>query len=30
MRARRLDGLKFRRQLAIGPYVADFVCSNVA
>ena len=26
LRARRLDGLKFRRQVAIGPYVADFIC----
>ncbi|MFZ3006466.1 MAG: DUF559 domain-containing protein [Phenylobacterium sp.] len=26
LRGRRLDGLKFRRQVAIGPYVADFVC----
>lgn len=23
---RRLNGLKFRRQHAIGPYVADFIC----
>lgn len=26
LRDRRLDGLKFRRQVVIGPYVADFVC----
>jgi len=26
LRNRRLDGLKFRRQVPIGPYVADFVC----
>jgi very-short-patch-repair endonuclease len=26
LRDRRLDGLKFRRQVPIGPYVADFVC----
>jgi very-short-patch-repair endonuclease len=26
LRHRRLDGLKFRRQLPIGRYVADFVC----
>ncbi|HWF75936.1 MAG TPA: endonuclease domain-containing protein [Caulobacteraceae bacterium] len=26
MRDRRLDGLKFRRQVPLGPYVADFVC----
>ena len=26
LRDRRLDGLKFRRQVAIGPYIVDFVC----
>lgn len=26
LRARQLDGLKFRRQYPIGPYVADFAC----
>jgi len=26
LRDRRLDGLKFRRQLPIGRYIADFVC----
>ncbi|MCX5497168.1 DUF559 domain-containing protein [Kaistia dalseonensis] len=26
LRDRRLEGLKFRRQVLIGPYVADFVC----
>ena len=26
VRGRRLDGLKFRRQYAIGPYVLDFCC----
>jgi very-short-patch-repair endonuclease len=26
LRDRRLDGLKFRRQVPIGRYVADFVC----
>jgi very-short-patch-repair endonuclease len=26
LRARRLDGFKFVRQLAIGPYFADFAC----
>ncbi len=26
LRSRRLDGLKFRRQVAIGPYIADFIC----
>jgi very-short-patch-repair endonuclease len=26
LRDRRLAGMKFRRQVAIGPYIADFVC----
>jgi very-short-patch-repair endonuclease len=26
LRDRRLDGLKFRRQVPIGPYILDFVC----
>ena len=26
IKAHRIDGLGFRRQVAIGPYVADFVC----
>ncbi|HEV2531185.1 endonuclease domain-containing protein [Phenylobacterium sp.] len=26
LRAKRLEGLKFRRQVPIGPYVADFLC----
>ena len=26
VRDRRLDGYKFRRQVPIGPYIADFVC----
>ena len=26
LRDRRLEGLKFRRQMVIGPYVVDFVC----
>ena len=26
MRAKRLCGLKFRRQYAIGPFFADFAC----
>jgi len=26
LRRRRLDGFRFRRQLPIGPYFADFVC----
>jgi very-short-patch-repair endonuclease len=27
-RAQQLDGHKFRRQVAMGPYVVDFVCLN--
>lgn len=30
LRARQLDGHKFVRQLAIGPYFADFVCREMA
>jgi very-short-patch-repair endonuclease len=26
LRAQQIDGWKFRRQAAIGPYVVDFVC----
>ena len=26
LRAKRLDGHKFRRQAVIGPYIVDFVC----
>ena len=26
LRSRRLDGLKFRRQHSLGPYVLDFYC----
>ena len=26
LRSRQLSGAKFRRQVPIGPYVADFVC----
>ena len=26
LRARRLDGWKFRRQAPLGPYVVDFIC----
>ena len=26
LRARRMDGSKFRRQTPLGPYVVDFVC----
>ena len=28
LRDRRLDGYKFRRQVALGRYVADFVCMS--
>lgn len=26
LRARQIGGFKFRRQLELGPYIADFVC----
>ena len=26
VRNQQLDGLKFRRQVPIGPYIADFMC----
>jgi very-short-patch-repair endonuclease len=26
LRARRLNGFKFARQIPLGPYIADFVC----
>lgn len=26
LRAKRMEGLKFRRQQPIGPYITDFVC----
>lgn len=26
LRAKRLDGFKFRRQVVIAPYIVDFVC----
>jgi very-short-patch-repair endonuclease len=29
LRSRRLQGLRFRRQHPIGPYYADFVCSEL-
>ncbi|RYG31119.1 DUF559 domain-containing protein [bacterium] len=29
LRNSQLDGLKFRRQHAIGPYVADFACEAI-
>lgn len=28
LRARRLGGLKFRRQVPVGPYVVDFYCAG--
>ena len=28
VRDRRLEGLKFRRQVPVGPYIADFVCTD--
>ena len=28
LRDRRLDGRKFRRQVRIGPYIADFACAD--
>ena len=30
LRARRLGGLKFRRQHPLGPFVADFFCQDAA
>jgi len=27
LRGRRLDGLKFRRQHPLGPFIADFYCA---
>ena len=30
LRNRRLNGLKFRRQVAIGHYVVDFFCTEVS
>jgi len=29
LRNRQLDGLKFRRQVSIGPYFADFLCAEL-
>jgi very-short-patch-repair endonuclease len=29
LRSRRLDRIKFRRQVPIGPYIADFACLDV-
>ncbi len=28
LRAKRLNGLKFKRQVPIGNYIADFVCQD--
>ncbi|MGH6872356.1 MAG: endonuclease domain-containing protein [Rhizomicrobium sp.] len=28
VRAHRFNGLKFKRQVPIGPYIADFVCGD--
>jgi very-short-patch-repair endonuclease len=28
VRDRKLDGFKFRRQVLIGPYIADYVCAE--
>ena len=28
LRDRKLDGLKFRRQATVGPYIADFLCEE--
>lgn len=28
LRAKRFDGVKFTRQVVIGPYIADFVCRS--
>ncbi|MEX0406683.1 endonuclease domain-containing protein [Aquibium sp. LZ166] len=28
LRGRRLDGIKFRRQVPVGRYVADFLCAE--
>jgi very-short-patch-repair endonuclease len=28
LRGRKLDGKKFRRQHAVGPYVVDFICAE--
>ena len=30
LRDRQLDGIKFRRQDPVGPYVVDFLCSSHA
>jgi very-short-patch-repair endonuclease len=30
LRNRQFDGLRFRRQEAIGPYVVDFICHVAA
>ena len=30
LRDRRLNGLKFRRQVPVGPYIVDFLCAGAA
>ena len=30
LRNRKLAGLKFRRQVPIGPYIADFLCKEAS
>ena len=29
LRDRRVEGLKFRRQMPLGPYIADFACPSI-
>jgi very-short-patch-repair endonuclease len=29
LRSRRFDGVKFRRQVPIGPYIVDFYCAQI-
>ena len=29
LRGRRFDGIKFRRQQPVGPYIADFLCAQL-
>ncbi|WP_425991678.1 endonuclease domain-containing protein [Brevundimonas sp. TWP2-3-2] len=29
LRDRRMEGLKFRRQMPLGPYIADFACPSI-
>lgn len=30
LRAHQLEGFKFRRQVPVGPYIADFLCAEPA